>query len=88
MKHSHSSIIFIMCTALAFLFVGSGSAYAQKKVHDSQKEKQWRSMETGPWDFDPGWYYYFLHKNYSVSVSVFTYCHKKTDQERRLSQFC
>ena len=23
-----------------------------------------------------------------VSVSVFTYCHKKTDQERRLSQFC
>jgi hypothetical protein len=54
-----------MCTALAFLFVGSGSAYAQKKVHDSQKEKQWRSMETGPWDFEPGWYYYFLHKNYS-----------------------
>lgn len=51
--------------ALAFLFVGSGSAYAQKKVHDSQKEKQWRSMETGPWDFEPGWYYYFLHKNYS-----------------------
>ena len=65
MKNSHSSIIFIMCTALAFLFVGSGSAYAQKKVHDSQKEKQWRSMETGPWDFEPGWYYYFLHKNYS-----------------------
>ena len=54
-----------MCAALAFLFVGSGSAYAQKKVHDSQKEKQWRSMETGPWDFEPGWYYYFLHKNYS-----------------------
>ena len=25
---------------------------------------------------------------YNVSVSVFTYCHKKTDQERRLSQFC
>ena len=24
----------------------------------------------------------------TVSVSVFTYCHKKTDQERRLSQFC
>ena len=61
MKHSHSSIIFIMCLALAFLFVGRGSAYAQKKVHDSQKEKQWRSMETGPW----GWYYYFLHKKYS-----------------------
>ena len=54
MKHSHSSIIFIMCLALAFLFVGRG-----------QKEKQWRSMETGPWDFEPGWYYYFLHKKYS-----------------------
>ena len=26
--------------------------------------------------------------SYFVSVSVFTYCHKKTDQERRLSQFC
>jgi len=26
--------------------------------------------------------------DYYVSVSVFTYCHKKTDQERRLSQFC
>ena len=25
---------------------------------------------------------------YYVSVSVFTYCHKKTDQERRLAQFC
>ena len=24
----------------------------------------------------------------AVSVSVFTYCHKKTDQERRLAQFC
>ena len=26
--------------------------------------------------------------SFTVSVSVFTYCHKKTDQERRLSQFC
>ena len=25
---------------------------------------------------------------FTVSVSVFTYCHKKTDQERRLAQFC
>lgn len=35
------------------------------KIHDDQKEKQWRSMENGPWDFAPDWYYYFLHKNYS-----------------------
>jgi hypothetical protein len=40
-------------------------SFAQRVVHDKQKEKQWRSMETGPWDFAPDWYYYFLHKNYS-----------------------
>lgn len=34
-------------------------------IHDDQKEKQWISMENGPWDFAPDWYYYFLHKNYS-----------------------
>lgn len=34
-------------------------------IHDDQKEKQWKSMENGPWDFAPDWYYYFLHKNYS-----------------------
>lgn len=26
-------------------------------VHDRQKERQWRSMENGPWDFAPDWYY-------------------------------
>lgn len=36
-----------------------------KSLHDNQKEKQWLSMENGPWDFAPDWYYYFLHKNYS-----------------------
>lgn len=35
------------------------------KIRDQEKEKQWRSMENGPWEFAPGWYYYFLHKNYS-----------------------
>ncbi len=34
-------------------------------IHDNQKEKQWLSMENGPWDFAPDWYYYFLHRNYS-----------------------
>lgn len=43
----------------------SKSARAQTVRHDSQKEKQWKSMENGPWDFAPDWYYYFLHKNYS-----------------------
>ena len=41
------------------------SAQAQTIVHDKQKEKQWRSMEDGPWDFAPDWYYYFLHNDYS-----------------------
>lgn len=35
------------------------------KIRDQEKEKQWRSMENGLWEFAPGWYYYFLHKNYS-----------------------
>ena len=38
---------------------------AQRVKHDKQKEKQWQSMENGPWDFAPDWYYYFLHKKYS-----------------------
>ena len=61
-----NSVGFIMLlSALAFPIGEGGSAYAQKVVHDKQKEKQWRSMETGPWDFEPDWYYYFLHKKYS-----------------------
>lgn len=44
-----------------FPFVGN----AQVVRHDKQKEKQWKSMENGPWDFAPDWYYYFLHKQYS-----------------------
>lgn len=39
--------------------------YAQTIQHDEQKEKQWRSMENGPWDFAPDWYYYLFHKEYS-----------------------
>lgn len=38
---------------------------AQTIEHDEQKELQWRSMENGPWDFAPDWYYYFMHKGYS-----------------------
>lgn len=44
-----------------FPFVGN----AQRVRHDKQKEKQWQSMENGPWDFAPDWYYYFLHRKYS-----------------------
>lgn len=38
---------------------------AQHPTYDDQKEKQWKSMENGPWGFSPAWYYYLLHKKYS-----------------------
>ena len=40
-------------------------AEAQVPVRDNEKKKQWQSMENGPWDFAPDWYYYFLHNKYS-----------------------
>lgn len=40
-------------------------ANAQSIVSDCEKQKQWKSMENGPWDFAPDWYYFFLHKKYS-----------------------
>ena len=50
---------------ILFFAVLTLTGTAQTIVHDKQKEKQWQSMENGPWDFAPGWYYYFLHKDYS-----------------------
>lgn len=41
------------------------ASHAQMIRNDDQKRKQWQSMENGPWDFAPGWYYFFLHKKYS-----------------------
>lgn len=41
------------------------NAQAVKVVYDDQKEKQWKSMEIGPWEFAPSWYYALLHENYS-----------------------
>ena len=37
------------------------SSSAQRPSRDKEKEKQWKSMENGPWNFAPDWYYYFLH---------------------------
>lgn len=53
-------IIILFC-ALIMTFSG----YAQRTANDSEKRKQWQSMENGPWDFSPDWYYYFLHNKYS-----------------------
>lgn len=55
-------IMSLLCAACAGLPSGLS---AQGVTHDSEKEKQWKSMENGPWDFAPDWYYYFLHNGYS-----------------------
>lgn len=49
------------------MFCSSTTFYAQR--HDEQKYKQIKSMEVGPWDFSPGYYYWLLHKNYSGAQS-------------------
>lgn len=54
-------ILLLICLFLSL----TNGMQAQSIQHDKQKEKQWKSMETGPWDFDPGWYYYLLHRKYS-----------------------
>ena len=51
-------ILFVACLLTA-------GVNAQVIQRDEQKEKQWRSMENGPWDFAPDWYYYIFHKDYS-----------------------
>ena len=58
MKHLRFLII-ISCCLMAL------TGQAQTVVFDEQKQKQWQSMENGPWDFAPEWYYYFLHHDYS-----------------------
>ena len=55
----------MMLLALLMLVPLAGFAHYPEVQHDKQKEKQWRSMENGPWDFSPDWYYYLFHKNYS-----------------------
>lgn len=41
-------IIILFC-ALTMTFSG----YAQRIANDTEKRKQWQSMENGPWDFSP-----------------------------------
>ena len=54
----------IIFSLLALLPLGASAQWAQIQ-HDDQKEKQWKSMENGPWDFAPDWYYYLFHNSYS-----------------------
>ena len=53
------NIIIALLTIVSISYPLKGKAQAM--VHDEEKEKQWKSMENGPWDFAPDWYYYFLH---------------------------
>ena len=55
----------MMMLAMLMLVPSAGFAQWAQIQHDDQKEKQWRSMETGPWDFAPDWYYYLFHHDYS-----------------------
>lgn len=57
------NIILVLITFMALFF--SITMSAQRPARDKEKEKQWKSMENGPWDFAPDWYYYFLHNKYS-----------------------
>ena len=54
----------ILLLCLLGMTVVSG-LYAQRPTKDKEKARQWQSMENGPWDFAPDWYYFFLHKKYS-----------------------
>lgn len=64
--NKHLSIKIFTVFSLAFiLHTLPVNAQSYSVVHDDQKEKQWLSMEVGPWDFAPDWYYYFLHQKYS-----------------------
>lgn len=55
-------LLSLLCVALAGY---TTDADAQRPTRDKEKARQWQSMENGPWDFAPDWYYYFLHKKYS-----------------------
>lgn len=57
-----NKIIKVLCAIIISIPL---TGHAQKVVRDNEKKKQWQSMENGPWDFAPDWYYYFLHNKYS-----------------------
>lgn len=56
--------------ACAVLTTEGLSAQTVQIVHDSQKLKQWQSMENGSWGFAPDAYYHFFHHDYSGSYET------------------
>ena len=55
----------VIMVALLMLVPSVGFSQWAELQHDVQKELQWRSMENGPWDFAPDWYYWLFHNSYS-----------------------
>ena len=56
----------IITGIIALMLMGCPySGHAQRPTKDKEKARQWLSMENGPWDFAPDWYYFLLHKKYS-----------------------
>ena len=52
---------FLLLTMIGVLLPMIGRA----QVHDEEKYLQWRSMETGPLEFVPKFYYWLFHNNYA-----------------------
>ena len=40
------------------------------QVYDEEKRLQWRSMETGPLEFEPRFYYWLFHNNYASITTM------------------
>ena len=70
-------------TLCLFSLLAASGIQAQVPVRDDEKKKQWQSMENGPWDFAPDWYYYFLHKGYSGAEMYWKWAGRK--RERKVS---
>lgn len=54
-----------MIRTLLFSLLLSVPLFSFAQQHDKEKYLQIRSMETGPWDFSPGFYYWTGHYSYS-----------------------
>lgn len=61
----------LIYTFFSLLFSAGIAARSQVLVpiYDRSKHYQLRSMEEGPWDFDPVWWYYWNHRSYSGAKS-------------------
>ncbi|TFH94010.1 DUF5045 domain-containing protein [Porphyromonas levii] len=57
--------IALLSLLLPLLFFSSYEVRAQMPVYDKAKHYQLRSMEVGPWEFSPGWWYFLMHRRYS-----------------------